>query len=46
MKDYLPLFNTNAEYEIRIYENIPEGGAPQEGELVLTQKGSEKYCTL
>lgn len=33
----------NVEYEIRIYREIPEGGLPTQGTLVLTQSGTQIY---
>lgn len=37
-------FNTNIDYEIRIYKNLASNEAPQYGDLVLTQTGSEIYA--
>lgn len=37
-------YNTNINYEIRIYKNLESSEAPQYGDLVLTQTGKETYA--
>ncbi len=36
--------DVNVDYEIRIYRNLADGAAPNTGDLVLTQSGSEIYA--